>query len=179
MYEQAFLIDNSESMGRHRAQARKVLELLSYMLGPTDPDGLDLYFATYPKKLKPGGCYAMLEEFDKRPATGSADMRQRFANILEDYQGKFGKTNIFGKLRHPNSTPLKGPRRFTLYVLTDGVWRPHTTLVEEVKTLVKHMTTHNIPNKHIGIQFIRFGDSRKGKKRLNRLDSKSKLGVEL
>ena len=163
----------------HRAQARKVLELLSYMLGPTDPDGPDLYFATYSKKLKPVGSYAMLEQFDKQPATSSADLRQRFAYILEDYQKKFGKANIFGKLRHPNSTPMKGPRKFTLYVLTDGVWRPHINLVEEVKTLVKHMVTHNIPNKHIGIQFIRFGDHAIGKKRLSRLDSKSRLGVEL
>ena len=149
------------------------------MLGPTDPDGLDMYFTTYPKKLKPRNSNAMLAEFDKRKATGHCDMRQRFANILEDYQKKFGKWNILSKLLHPNATPSKGPRKFTLYVLTDGVWQQNITLVEEMKTLVKHMTNHNIPNKHIGIQFIRFGDHPTGMKRLKKLDSKRRLGVDL
>lgn len=166
-------------MESYRPQARKVLELLSYMLGPTDPDGLDMYFTTHPKKLKPGNSNAMLAEFDKRKATGISDMRQRFANIVEDYQKKFGKRNIFSKIRHPNATPSKGPRKFTLYVLTDGVWQQNITLIEEMTTLVKHMTDHNIPNKHIGIQFIRFGNNPTGMKRLKKLDSKRRLGVQL
>lgn len=161
----------------YRPQVRKVLELLSYMLGPTDPDGLDMYFTTHPKKLKPGNSYAMLTEFDKRHATRFSDIRQRFANILEDYQKRFGKRNVFSRLRHPNSTPSKGPRKYTLYVLTDGAWHQSVTLTDEMRTLVKHLTDHNIPNKHIGIQFIRFGNDPQGIRRLKRLDSKRRLGV--
>ena len=164
-------------MEHYRPQTKKILELLSYMVAPADPDGLDMYFATYPGKLKPGNSYQMLAAFDERRATGIPNLRARFANILEDYESKFGKKNYISKIFHPKSMPSIGPRKLSLYILTDGVWQPNTNLVLEIQTLVKHLMEHKLTNKQIGIQFIRFGHDRTGMKRLKRLDSK--LGLDL
>lgn len=119
----------------------------------------------------------MLRYFDEHPAHGLPDMRERFAAIIEQYQARFGKRNILSKLLHPDSTPTKGPRRLSLYILTDGVWQPGCTLVTEIKTLVSLLQEHKLSNKHIGIQFIRFGNDPRGTRRLQKLDSG--LGLEL
>lgn len=164
-------------MVQHRDQVRRVLELLSYMTQSYDPDGLDLCFSTESGKHKPKDNEQMLRYFDERPAHGLPDMRERFASIIEQYQARFGKRNILSKLLHFDSTPTIGPRRLTLYVLTDGVWQPGCTLVTEIKRLVSLLQEHRLPNKHIGIQFIRFGNNAEGKRRLQKLDSG--LGLEL
>ena len=164
-------------MVAHRQKVRDVLELLSSLTKRYDPDGLDLYFTTQARKLKPKTNAQVLKFFDERPAYGLPDMRARFASIIEQYQSRFGSKNTLSRLLHPNSIPSKGPRRLTLYVLTDGVWQPGCTLITEIRNLVALLQKHNLPNKHVGIQFIRFGDDVEGKKRLKTLDAR--LGLEL
>ena len=176
-FAQAFLVDNAESMAQYRPEVNEVLELLSYMVLPFDPDGLDLYITTYPKKLKPRTNFNMLRELDKRPAKGMPDFRERFAAITSAYQNRFGKKDRIGRAFHRSTTPEVGPRRLSLYVLTDAVWQPNTTLITEVKTLVEELKKHNLTNKQIGIQFIRFGHDGTGGRRLAKLDSGLSLGL--
>lgn len=164
-------------MRPHYEKARKVTELLASLTEPYDPNGLDLYFATDAKNYKPKGNRKVLRLFDEHPPKGLADMRARFASILELYQDQFGKSNTLSKILHPKSTPSKGPRRLSLYVLTDGVWDPECTLVTEIKALVTALQKADMPNKHIGIQFIRFGDSPLGIRRLDTLNSGLQLDV--
>lgn len=170
-------MDNAASMSPHWEKVRKVLELLWALTELYDPDGLDLYLSTENKKHKPKTNRRMLRLFDDCSTQGCPDMRQRFASIIESYQSRLGKKNTFSKIWHPNSTPDIGPRALTLYVLTDGVWQPNCTLETEIKNLVTSLRQHGMPNKHIGIQFIRFGDNEEGTRRLQHLDSG--LGLEL
>lgn len=166
-------------MKAHRQEVRDVLELLSYitLTRRYDPDGLDLYFTTDSKKLRPKTTVEVLKLFDERQAFGLPDMRERFASIIEKYQDHFGKKNFISKLLRPMSTPSKGPRRLTLYVLTDGVWQPECNLKPDISNLVDLLQKNNFPNKHVGIQFILFGDNSAGKKRLKTLDAH--LGLKL
>lgn len=164
-------------MAPHRCQVRNTLKLLAHMLGPSDPDGLEIYFTTDWKKIKPKDVKSLLKEFDQRPNAGTPDMREHFASFTEKYQDQFGKRNIWSKIRHPRSTPHSGPRRLNLYVLTDGVWQPRTTLTQEIKTLVNHLSERKLTNKQIGIQFIRFGTNPQGIRRLQKLDSD--MGLKL
>ncbi|KAL9589531.1 MAG: hypothetical protein Q9203_001667 [Teloschistes exilis] len=129
--DHALLIDNAGNMSDHYEKARKVTELLAYLTERYDPDGLDLYFTTDTKKYRPKGNRQVLQFFDEHHPRGLIDMRARFASILEPYQEQFGKMKgwILSKIIHPRSTPSKGPRRLSLYVLTDGVWDPECTLV--------------------------------------------------
>ena len=164
-------------MALHRTQVKGVVELLSSLTARYDPDGLDLYFSTENAKIRPKNPEEFLTQLQERPAKGLPDFRQRFATIIEKYQSKFGKRNTFSKLRHFNSTPSKGPRPLSLYVLTDGIWDPKCTLVTEIKKLVALLLEHKLPNKYVGIQFIRFGDDALGQQRLKHLDDG--LGLEL
>ena len=166
-------------MGPYREQVRNVLELLSAMTQNYDPDGLDLYFSTECLRHRPKTNEQMLRLFDERSSHGIPNMSERFSQIIEEYKGRFGKSNTFrlSKYLHPRSTPSKGPRRLSLYVLTDGVWQPGCTLITEIRSLVALLEEHKLPNRHIGIQFIRFGDDKEGQARLEKLDSG--LGLEL
>ncbi|KAL8859794.1 MAG: hypothetical protein Q9178_003626 [Gyalolechia marmorata] len=175
--DHVFLIDNGESMRPRRPQVEAVLELLSALIQPYDPNGLDLYLTTESSKLRHKTPEKLLQYLRERPANGIPDFRQRFAKIIENYQSKFGKSNYRKKLMHPRSTPPKNPRRLSLYVLTDGVWDPKCTLITEIQNLVALLQEFKLPNKYIGIQFIRFGNNREGKKRLKKLDSQ--LGLQL
>lgn len=157
-------------MRPHYEKARKVTELLACLTERYDPNGLDLYFTTDGKNYRPKGNRKVLQLFDEHPPNGFADMRARFASIIEPYQARFGKRNFLSKLFQPNSTPAKGPRRLSLYVLTDGVWDPECTLITEVKALVAALQKASMANKYIGIQFIRFGDDPEGISRLDTLD---------
>ncbi|KAL8696543.1 MAG: hypothetical protein Q9224_002741 [Gallowayella concinna] len=164
--DHVFLVDNSETMGPHRPKVEAVLELLSTLTQPYDPNGLDLYFTTESGKLRPKTPEKFLKYLRDHPAEGVPDFRQRFAKIIEEYQRKFGRKNTMSRLRHPTSTPSKGPRPLSLYVLTDGVWDSECNLITEVKNLVALLQKHELPNKYVGIQFIRFGNDPKAKERL-------------
>ncbi len=148
-----------------------VLELLWAMVAKHDPDGAELYITTDMKALKPKTDYRMLQELDKRAAKDAPDMRHCFAHIIENYQNQFGTSNFISRLRHWKATPAKGPRKLSLYVLTDGIWQMKTDLRQVIRTLVEHLIQHKLTNKQIGIQFIRFGNDERGMKRLEKLDS--------
>ena len=154
-----------------------VLELLWAMVAKHDPDGPELYITSDMKALKPKNDVRMLHELDSRPAKDAPDMRHCFAQIIEKYQNQFGFRNIRTRLRHWKTTPAKGPRKLSLYVLTDGVWQDKTDLRQVIRTLVEHLLQHKLTNKQIGIQFIRFGDDKRGMRRLTRLDLE--LNLEL
>ena len=164
-------------MKPYRTQVNMVLELLWAMVAKHDPDGPDLYISTDMKKLKPGTVDRMLQELNNRPAKDAPDMRHCFAQIIENYQNRFGTWNITSRFLHPKTTPAKGPRKLSLYVLTDGVWQAKTDLRQVIQTLVQHLIQHKLTNKQIGIQFIRFGDDETGMKRLEKLDSGLKLDL--
>ncbi|KAL8866526.1 MAG: hypothetical protein Q9174_006252 [Haloplaca sp. 1 TL-2023] len=164
-------------MAQHRKQVGDVLELLATLIQPYDPDGLDLYFSTESAPLKPKNPKKCLQYLTERRAKGRPDFRQRFAAIIQGYQSRFGKRNTVSRFMHPTSTPSHGPRQLSLYVLTDGIWDPKCDLVTEVRSLVASLLKHGYPNKYVGIQFIRFGNDREGKRRLKTLDSR--LGLEI
>ncbi|KAL9129565.1 MAG: hypothetical protein Q9217_002021 [Psora testacea] len=169
--DHAFLIDNAPSMAKYRSHVREVFELLSYLVKGSDPDGLDLYFSTSLEKLKPKTNADMLKELDKRPPAEGFDMRFRFNAIIEAYQNKLDDKHLFRALFRKS----RGPRKLSLYVLTDGVWQPKCDLKTTIRTLVSHLEDHKLTHQQIGIQFIQFGNDQTGTSRLKELDSELKL----
>ena len=164
-------------MKPYRDEVEMVLGLLWAMVSKHDPDGADLYITTDMKALKPRTDLRVLQELHSRPAKDAPDMRHCFAQIIEKYQNQFGTRNYMSKLFHWKDTPVKGPRKLSLYVLTNGVWQTKTDLRQVIRTLVDHLIEHKLTNKQIGIQFIRFGNDERGMQRLEKLDSGLKLGL--
>lgn len=165
-------------MKPYRNEVNMVLELLWAMVAKHDPDGPDLYVSTDMKRLKPKTDIRMLRKLESRPAKGVPDIRHCFGQIIENYQNQFGTRTIKSRIRHPwRATAIKGPRKLSLYVLTDGVWETRTDLRQVIRTLVDHLIEHILTNKQIGIQFIRFGNDETGMKRLETLDSELSLDL--
>ena len=156
---------------------RNVLKVLAIVIRPADPDGPDLYFTGPYRKHKRQNVQAMLSAFDSTPLHKSPDMRGCLAQILEAYQGRFGKVNWFEKMRNPKQTPTKQPRKLNLYILTDGIWQPNTDLVQEIRTQVAHLLDRRLTDKQIGIQFIRFGNAPQSIQKMRKLDSELNLDL--
>lgn len=156
---------------------RNVLKVLAATIRRADPDGPDLYFTGPYRKLQRQSLNAMLNEFDATQVQRLPDMRSCLAQILSGYQDRFGKLNWREKLLNPKDTHLRKPRKFNLYMLTDGIWQPNTDLVREIQTQVAHLCDRKLTDKQIGIQFIRFGKDPQSIRKLRRLDSE--LGFEL
>ncbi|KAL8938633.1 MAG: hypothetical protein Q9211_003117 [Gyalolechia sp. 1 TL-2023] len=170
--DHVFLVDNAASMEPHKDQVRDVLELLSSLTARYDSNGLDLYFTTEPKKkYSPTSNRRVLELFDEHPPHSLADMRACLASILEPYQARFGQKDRLSWIRHPNYMPSIGPRKLSLYILTDGVWDPECDLIMEITTLAAGLQKEGTPKKPVSIQFILFGDNASAVERLEKLNS--------
>ena len=169
--DQAFLIDDAESMNAHWSQVKRLFGLLSYMVRDCDSNGLDLYFTNTSKTVNSSSMSTLMGELGTRTPKGLPDMRSRFGDIIEEYRSKFGKrrSRSFGR--------KSDPRKLSLYVLTDAVWQPKIDLTTPIRTLVKSLEDHNLTNKQIGIQFIQFGDNPDCTQRLQKLDSGLKLSL--
>ncbi|KAL8932216.1 MAG: hypothetical protein Q9216_006922 [Gyalolechia sp. 2 TL-2023] len=177
--DHVFLVDNVTSMKPYRDDVRNVLELLTSLTSRYDPNGLDLYFTTEYKKHRPNSNKKVLKLFDDHPPSGPADMRACVASIFEPYKAQFGRRDFRRWLSHPTSRPPKGPRKLSLYILTDGIWDPKCDLITEIKALVAGLQKEGMTNKHVGIQFIRFGGDKTAIKRLDTLDSKLQLELDI
>ena len=169
--DQAFLIDNGVSMSVHWSEVKRVFGLLSYMVRDCDPNGLDLYFTNTSKAFKSRNMNTLMGELGTRTPKGLPDMSSRFGSIIEKYQSKFGKRKVANFFRE------SGPRKLSLYVLTDAIWQPKIDLTTTIRTLVSSLEDHKLTNKQIGIQFIRFGNDPDGIKRLQTLDSGLNLAL--
>ena len=166
-----FLIDNANTMEQYRDKVRDVLELLTYITIMHDPNGIDLYFSNSSDKRRPKTNADVLKKFDKTPPPKSdfLDFKVVFNNIIGEYQRQLGKKHLLRSWF--SSHPEIGPRKLSLYVLTDGVWQSECDLSITIKTLVAKLKEHGLVHDQVGIQFIRFGnDSREGG-RLQFLDS--------
>lgn len=63
---------------------------------------------------------------------------------------------------------LKPVRSLTIYVLTDGIWRPDIDLTQPLRRLVKKLDENG--KYDVGIQLISFGNGEAALNRLNKLD---------
>ena len=165
-------------MGAHRSEARKVLEAMASMVKRYDPDGVDMLFTKSSREVRQTEkTESLLKAFDKESFTGKSDMRVKLGGILEDYKRKMtGQQRSTSLLRI--FRPPEPQRRLSLYVLTDGIWQPECDVVTTITSTVTSLKTHNLLDKQIGIQFIRFGDeNEKAKRLLAHLDAGLDLGL--
>jgi len=167
---QVFLVDNGSSMERHWGEVKFLLEVLIWRVLGYDSDGIELFF-TDPKTTVCVGSNRKqrVESFleamhDARPTLESAqtELRPRLKEIMSTYN------------------PRK-PR--TVIILTDGEWRgmPYEQDIEEWVTHILSEFARQESSaspwqwgfeelQPITFQFIAFGHSKIGKRRMTRLD---------
>ncbi|KAL8793424.1 MAG: hypothetical protein Q9195_004010 [Heterodermia aff. obscurata] len=170
--DHVFVIDNTSSMIPHWSDARELLGLLFYLVKRADPDGVDLHFTSPAKhyyRIKTTTDVLELFDQNKPRAQGYCDMSFELSSIVSEYQrtlsNRHAPRSIFGKIRSQET------RRLSVYTFTDAVWQPRCDVAPVIRSLVKTLNEENLLKQQAGIQFIRFGDSQEGTKRLDDLDN--------
>ena len=158
-------------MKSHRGEVRDLFALLGYMVKSKDPDGIELHFTTSSeRKDKAKNTGQLLRTLDTVSYFGKSNIRLQLGEILQDYHTKLRDQNPPRSLLNIVRSRRR-PRRQTVYIFTDGVWQPECDPSEMIEKLVKSLEQNSMEREQFGIQFIRFGNSREGKVRLDRLDS--------
>lgn len=165
---QVFLIDDASSMKAHWQDVKSILELLAYIVKDADQDGMELYFTMGSEKRRGRHAKQLVEKLTQRRRQGRSNMRERLGSILGEYQSRLSSET---PPRTFHGTRRRPPRRMVLYVLTDAVWQPICNVDPVIISMVNSLEQENMRNAQIGIQFVRLGNSREAKERLDRLDN--------
>lgn len=154
-------------MSKYWDDVEKCASLLAFCTTRFDDDGIDLsfMFSNKEKNTKGYKSISKLVQGNRPPEhhTGSSQLNQKnninavLGKILREYQRK-----IRAYAPHP--------KKLVLFVLTDGDWLPHSDAREPLRDLAKAIEKHELPQNQVGVQFIRFGNSKHGSKRLSDLD---------
>ena len=172
---QIFILDDSASMSTHWSRVKDLYANLILMVKKKqlDPDGGQLLFITSDYADERINTTKLVDAVmqHKFKLKGTTNFAKRINKVLGDY---------LQKLRKDYRTPP-----ISIYVLTDGVWETQQgtksakdyhleQVADAIGRAVKVLDEHAILDKRIGIQFVRFGDDKIGKKRLRYLDAKLK-----
>lgn len=157
-------------MKQHWDKVRDTLKALGYLVKRSDLDGIDLFFTNSPEEGHSRDRKNLIKVFNSVKPAGQCNMKVALGKILEAYRPKLPKESkglLFRK---------KGKHKWGLsvYILTDGVWEDGEdelcSVHEPIETILNKLTRKSLNSDHVGIQFIRFGDSAIGAARLTRLD---------
>ncbi|KAH7157257.1 hypothetical protein B0J13DRAFT_435115 [Dactylonectria estremocensis] len=155
--EQLVLIDDFASMQLHKENVAETARVISYYVKRADPNDMELYFASDVSARY--GCKnsTHVENIIRKHKflDGECPMGQCLANILDHVWKTFKKS----------SNPV------SIYVLTDGVWETEDDQIDHViARSAMRLAEKDFSPQSIMIQFIRFGQSPVGYRRLKQLD---------
>lgn len=163
----------------HWAQVVDAVQALGYLVKHADPDGVELFYTSRPRKAKKSGgkeitsLVRSLEEHGRKPPEGPCNMEHSLGPILEHAKNSLTKGSLFRQQTNR--------RDINVYILTDAIWEGGTDVccgVEEpIKSLSKTMQDLGKNRTSVALQFIQFGDDALGEQRLRYLDDT--LGKQL
>lgn len=163
---QAFLIDDSLSMGSYWHEVIALFSVLAYIVKRLDDNGLDMYFtvSTAVKHFKDTkGAISHLEYMS--PSTYS-NIDSRLQQILGRYQENFGHQKEWKSYFGLKSRV----KPLSLYVFTDAAWQG-CDAVAPIEAMIEKQRQLGLPKEQVSIQFIRFGNHTGGIRKLKYLDS--------
>ena len=179
-FHKFFLVDVSRSMREHLKSAAEVVMILRWLMESCQPNQPYICFSGSPKAKKmpkDATIFEIAEQHFNSSSATSSSFQKTFASILRAHYQRLGKLQIAEKMKHPMSHPAKGPRKFSLYILTDAVWDPSTDLKPDIGLLADHLKDPDVENHQTGIQFIQFGNHPYGSERLRNMAFKKEWGV--
>lgn len=168
-----YFVDTSPTMRMHQEEAREALRVYSSLTNRIDQNGLEVSFASSPKRvLKTSNAARLMTTFDRQEWDQMA-FEDRFSTFINHHiiprlplPIKLGKFE-FGAFQR---------KRISIFVLTDGRWGHDLDraggIERPVEDLIKKMTEKGVQvgRTQISIQFMRFGDDQDGIRHLNYLD---------
>jgi hypothetical protein len=171
-------VDDALSMKGYWSDVVKLFQALSYLTKTVDDDGvIELHFTVSPFTYKSSKSSLLLSKVEERYEQLSVTSNPETAcdKILSAWKQKMNP----GKLRGLVSRSGPSMPPVTLYILTDGVWEDRSNLDGFVKDVVRFMDQNSMSRKHIGIQFIQFGQDERGTTRLEHLDTGLKFTKDI
>ncbi|KAK7949511.1 hypothetical protein PG988_016150 [Apiospora saccharicola] len=177
------VVDNSKTMQKYRPEVSEFAKAMSYLIKKLDRDGFEVVLTSAP--TVPTLCKSATDVkdiLDKSFLDGHSadcDMEYTLDKVLTDVRTKLQKPTTEGStstLARRFSLWSKAPAvtAVSIFVLTTGVWdgSPEGTCGVEnpIEVLVKWMREHGVGRTEAAIQFVRFGTSERGIRRLKALD---------
>jgi hypothetical protein len=162
--DHVFVVDNSSSMERHRTKVASLFGTLSYMVKPTDPDGLDLFFSMDHKTVGPvhnKRTRHLVREVDRKKFEGNVDITRKLRKILEDYEDRLDAGRGQAKAWRRFFKSASRLRPMTVYVFTDGAWNPNHNPDQLFAAVEDTLARVKAKRGQLRIQFIRFGEEPK------------------
>ncbi|KAF7534437.1 hypothetical protein G7054_g6227 [Neopestalotiopsis clavispora] len=177
---QLLLIDNSKFMQKEKDEVSKVVKALSYLLKKLDRDGIEVACTSSPGNIRRFSTATDIERFVKNEfhSGHDADCGIEFALnlVLKKVRNKYLKSAKPSRLSRigtfPSSTNTS--EGISIFVFTNGQWDPSETGIcgadNSILGLINEIDTLRTPRTQICFQFVRFGNSEIGKRRLKFLD---------
>ncbi len=155
-------------MRHHWLQVQSCVSILGYEVKCFDKDGIEICFTLSPVTKKHKKSSPLVDEVKKHLPTHlemKTNIDTRLGSMLEQYR------TLIREQR-------KNVKKKIIFVLTDGLWQPHSAenLEQSVRNLVSSLSQNESPMDQIGIQFIQFGLDPKATKQLQDLDKLGSLG---
>lgn len=159
-------------MRKHWDNVEQCASLLAFCTTPYDKNGIDLRFMISGTKHNSNDYNSITRKVGRAqpPIVDSkfaqiANINNVLGGVLEKYQEK-----VEGRRRRSIISSAPRLKKLILFVLTDGLWGPHSDAEEPIKNLVERIRLCGLPGNQIGVQFIKFGDDPDGAERLQKLD---------
>lgn len=169
-----FLVEDGHEIKPHWNEVRDVVRSLAYAAKKFGKNGIDLYRMVGMEEIQSKTTTDLLSRLPltSNLLSGDVDINRCLTKILGDYGDRLGskRSGIFSISLL--TRPLKP---LIVYVLTTGEWDGNDDAKTPIATLIDRLNRTNCPQKHVGIQFIHFGTSEEGWKRLVELDDNLNL----
>ncbi|KAF2400193.1 hypothetical protein EJ06DRAFT_420275 [Trichodelitschia bisporula] len=159
-----FLVDNGSTMTEHWDKATELIDILAQLAVGLDKDGMDLVFTNSSETVSNHNWHGWFKNAMRRAKPQDL--------VYTDIKAALG--NIFGEYQN-SSRFRKPPKRTTLIILTDGVWKGTEVkedVEEKIQVFIKWLmgVSGGHEDRSFSIQFIQFGNDLEATQRLKRLD---------
>ena len=154
-------------MKDHWADVISLFSVFAYFAKQLDDDGLEMHFTVSQDKKTFRHTTPAVSHLKSIRQSTFSNIDIRLGQILRRYQTDLerSKERKGFLLRKP-----KAVKPLSLYVFTDAVWQG-CDAVAPIESMIEKLRQFDLPKEQVGIQFIRFGNSETGVKKLEYLDS--------
>ncbi|KAK6065260.1 tein kinase 4-like protein [Seiridium cupressi] len=172
--DHVFFIDDTHTMFAHREELRRAFTALSYLAKLIDRDGIELIFASNPRKIwKKSKTKELLKILESHEFVQESGMMEDKLGELLDHKISDRLPLTFRK----HQIPISKKKEVSIFILTDACWDndlaelPNAAGVKApIERLMNKIENKGLNRTQVMIQFIRFGDSENGKRYLDLLD---------
>lgn len=176
---QIFIVDNSTSMQQYRDEVLRVVPCLGYLVKHFDPNGLQLLMTSHPHDMVTCQNSTSMKDFinskfrsGPTPCQIEHALEQALDGVYRSIP-QLATSNRRGSVSNFSSL-WRRVKPFSILVFTDGVWDDSDHGVSgadhPIERCIARMKEHGVARTKVAIQFVQFGASAKGNRRLTFLD---------